>query len=503
LIQDGSAAAPKHGVDEEDKKPNRDTMNSPIFHHYRYSENLADFALTGKPSGNSGYFRFGSDVVCYGRSSGAVLAPRAADELHDALRDVVVEGSTLQLPFDPSEIITNLRYERYAASGHGAGATVSGRPVLQKAYYLLRPFLPVAVRKYLQRVQLRDWKEIRFPAWPVDVTVEILLEQLLILLLKAESISKVPFIWFWPNGSPGCAIMTHDVEAVAGRDFCSRLMDLNDSYGIKSSFQIVPEGRYLVSKAFLDEIRGRGFEINIHDLNHDGLLFSDREQFLLRAPQINAYGKEYGASGFRAGVLYHNLDWYDTLDFSYDMSVPSVGHFEPQRGGCCSVMPFFVGRILELPVTTTQDYTLFHILNQYSTDLWKRQVARIMEKQGLASFIVHPDYLLEARALDTYRSLLGHLADLRSQGRLWIALPGEVDRWWRARSQMELVREGVSWVIKGPESDKARVAYAVLDGDRLVYEFEPPDKSRVPEGEERARDRQLAETLPSCVQVGS
>ena len=235
----------------------------------------------------------------------------------------------------------------------------------------------------------------------------------------------------------------------------------------------------------------------MHDLNHDGLLFSDREQFLLRAERINAYAQQFGAAGFRAGVLYHNLDWYDALKFSYDMSIPCVGNLEPQRGGCCSVMPFFIGRILELPVTTTQDYTLFHILSQYSTDLWKRQLALITEKHGLASFIVHPDYLLQARALDTYKSLLGYLADLRSQGQIWFALPGEVDQWWRARSQMKLVHEGGGWVITGAGSDKARVAYAVLDGDRLVYEFEPPGKAKVPQREECARDGQLAETLPS------
>jgi hypothetical protein len=36
---------------------------------------------------------------------------------------------------------------------------------------------------------------------------------------------------------------------------------------------------------------------------------------------------------------------------------------------------------------------------------------------------------------------------------------------------MKLVRQGNNWVIDGPEKDKARVAYAVLDGDHLVYEL--------------------------------
>ncbi len=51
----------------------------------------------------------------------------------------------------------------------------------------------------------------------------------------------MPFIWFWPDGANGCAILTHDVEAEPGRDFCETLMDLDDEYGIKASFQLVPE----------------------------------------------------------------------------------------------------------------------------------------------------------------------------------------------------------------------------------------------------------------------
>ena len=133
-------------------------------------------------------------------------------------------------------------------------------------------------------------------------------------------------------------------------------------------------------------------------------------------------------------------------------------------------MPYFIGKILELPVTTTQDYSLFYILNQYSIHLWKSQIAEIMEKHGLASFIVHPDYIVESRTRDTYKSLLAYLAELRSEGKIWIALPREVNEWWRARSQMKLVRQGNNWVIEGPEKDKARIAYAVLDGDRLTYE---------------------------------
>ena len=447
-------------------------MKSAFLDHYRCPETFATFTLSGELSGDSGYFRFGPDAICFGRSSSGFRAGHATDELYDALTDVALDGAMLQLPFSPSEIVANLRYERYASASNRNGKMLHGESALRKVYYLVRPLLTVSVRKHLQRIRLRDWNEIPFPSWPVDSTVERILEMLLILLLKAHAVDKIPFVWFWPNGFPSCAIMTHDVEALPGRDFCSHLMDLDDAYGIKSSFQIVPEGRYPVSKGFLNTIQGRGFEIDIHDLNHDGHLFSDRERYLRRAERINRYSREYGAAGFRSAALYRNLDWFEALDFSYDMSVPSVGHLEAQRGGCCSAMPFFIGKILELPVTTTQDYSLFHILNHYSIDLWKRQLTLIMEKHGLASFIVHPDYILEHRARDTYKALLAYLSQLRSEGKIWIALPREVDHWWRERSQMRLSRRGNKWEIEGPGKERARVAYASLEEDCVVYHLE-------------------------------
>ena len=138
--------------------------------------------------------------------------------------------------------------------------------------------------------------------------------------------------------------MTHDVEEECGRDFCSKLMDVDKSYGIKSAFQVVPEGRYSITKGFLESIRSRGFELNVHDLNHDGRLYGGCTEFLRRAERINRHAREYGAQGFRSGSLYRNADWFDAFDFFFDMSVPNVGHLDPQRGGCCMVMLFLSER---------------------------------------------------------------------------------------------------------------------------------------------------------------
>ncbi len=444
-------------------------MNRTLVDYYRCPEEFANCFLDGEQSRHSGYFRFGPDAICYGSLSKGAVHPSPDGELHDALKDAVAERGGVGLSFDPDQVVNNLRFERYRGS-LARRSLLSGR-LANKLYYLARPILGVPVRRHLQKLRLADWRSIPFPRWPVDRTVEQVHETMLRLCLQGHDGRRVPFIWFWPKGFPSCAVVTHDVEAVKGRDFCPALMDVDENFGIKSSFQLIPEERYALSPSFVKTIRSRGFEVNVHDLNHDGRLFASEAKFFDRVLRINHYGSALGAQGFRSGALYRNLSWYGALEFSYDMSVPNTAHLDPQRGGCCTVMPYFIGKILELPVTTTQDYSLFYILKQYSIDLWKRQISQIMEKHGLASFIVHPDYVLESRTRDTYKSLLTYLADLRSQGKIWVALPREVNQWWRARSQMKLARQGNNWVIKGPDKDKARVAYAFLDGGRLVYEL--------------------------------
>ncbi|MGA8406720.1 MAG: hypothetical protein WB680_06040 [Candidatus Acidiferrales bacterium] len=388
----------------------------------------------------------------------------------DASKAVLRDGTTLQLPFDFSDVIENLRLEHYRQKMVPSREVFAASEPVRKLYYLFREFLPVSVRRHLQRAYFRDWKELRFPAWPVDFTVDTLHEEILRLLMETSEVKKIPFIWFWPEGANNCVMMTHDVETSAGRDFTSQLMDMDDSYGIKSAFQVIPEKRYEVPDGYVNEIRSRGFEFNVHDLNHDGHLYGERAEFLRRAARINGHLRQYNSQGFRAGSMYRNQDWYDAFDFSYDMSVPNVAHLEPLRGGCCTVMPYFIGKVLELPLTTVQDYSLFHILHLYSIELWKQQLALIKERNGLMSFITHPDYLVDKSARDVYESLLDYLRQMIATEGLWAALPGDVNRWWRARSEMKLVSRGDEWEIVGPEKDRARVAYARLDGGRVAYE---------------------------------
>jgi hypothetical protein len=443
-------------------------MNRALFEFYLCPEQFVDVGLSGQLSEEAGYFRFG-ETTCYGRSACGYRANRPGVPLYDTLKDVTVHGKKLEFPFDPTEVIDNLRLERYANRG-GQGALSGWERSLKAIYYLFRPFLRVKLRRYLQRTRLIGWQSLSFPHWPVDTTVEDLCERWLLSSMKARGIDAVPFIWFWPDGAQGCVAMTHDVETEKGRDFCSELMNLDESFGIKASFQVVPEGRYELPDAFIQAIRDRGFEVNVQDLNHDGNLFRNRTEFRRRAQRINEYAATHAISGFRAAVLYRNLDWYDALCFSFDMSVPNVAHLDPQKGGCCTVMPYFFGETLEIPVTTTQDYMLFHLLNDYSLDLWEEQVRLIIARNGLASFIIHPDYIIEPKARNAYRDLLMFLSQLGRERRIWFTLPSEIDGWWRARRKLRVVARHGNWRIEGEGAERAQLAFARLVGDRLVYD---------------------------------
>ena len=433
--------------------------------HDRYlcPERFLDFRLSHELSPDAGTFQFGSDTTCFGRTVNRAHWEEKSTSGYDTYPSVFNEGTQLVLPFDPSEVIDNLRLERYPSSQLG-----KTEKALKSIYYWLRPLTNRSLRKTIQRLRATNWEKRQFPQWPVDTTVERICEKLLLLSLRVNGVSRIPFIWFWPNGARGCISMTHDVETVAGRNFCERLLDIDDSFGIKASYQLVPEGRYQVMPELLSQLRIRGCEVCLQDLNHDGRLFDDREEFQRRAALINRYGRDYGAKGFRSAVLYRNPKWYADLDFSFDMSVPNVANLDPQRGGCCTVFPYFIGDILELPVTTIQDYSLFHVLDERSIDLWKIQLEMILARNGLASFIVHPDYIVEPDTQAVYRQLLEWLVEMGKQEALWLALPAEIDNWWRARSRMSIVNDNGSWRIVGEGAERAVLGFAEAVDGQLI-----------------------------------
>ena len=232
------------------KRESSVAVESGLGDYFRCPETYDRFALKGDLPSDSGYFRFGQGSICYGSYHRQQPSPRDIQALPDAAAETSIEEGRVYLPFSPAQVISNLGHEVYAnQSRSGAKAAIAN------LYYFLRPILPVPVRRHLQKLHLRNWDKLPFPQWPVDCSVDNLAENLMLLALQASGAKCIPFIWFWPRGHSGCAVMTHDVETQKGLDFCTTLMDIDDSFGIKASFQIIPEERYSASTEILGQMR--------------------------------------------------------------------------------------------------------------------------------------------------------------------------------------------------------------------------------------------------------
>jgi len=446
------------------------TFHRAFIDHTRCPDSFAKQIECSVEVGAEGFFRLGN-MRLYGCTSGGQIYPTCTDDL-PRIDDLIVKDGSIRLPFNPTEIIDNLREEKYVAAVHGEKDYIAdNKSLVRRLYYSLRPLFPVRFRRILQQIALQDWTTIPFPAWPIDSTVEDFINWLFVIALDVSGEKEIPFIWFWPKGYTACAVMTHDVETGEGQDFCQAMLEMEREYGVKSAFELVPEVRYVVSERIMNAIREAGSEVCIHGLNHDGRLFSCEEIFRERAVAINQYAQKWGAKGFRSPVMYRNQVWYDAFKFSYDMSVPNVAHLDPQRGGCCTIFPFFIGEILELPLTTIQDYALYNFLRCDPLAMWARQMESIVAKHGLVSFIVHPDYTMGRKKTSLYRQLLGLLRKMADQKNVWLALPGEVDKWWRERREMTLVRRNGNWSIDGRNLQQAVLAYARRENGKLTYRF--------------------------------
>jgi hypothetical protein len=229
-------------------------------------------------------------------------------------------------------------------------------------------------------------------------------------------------------------------------------MELERDLGFCSSFNFVPEGSYRVPVELRQELTANGFEVGIHDLKHDGHLFSSRRKFTRRAARINAYAREWGASGFRSGFMLRNLDWLHDLDVQYDASTFDTDPFEPQPQGRHTIFPFWVSNpngdsityqqsaiksssngYVELPYTLPQDFTLFVLLQERTPEIWMRKLDWIAQHGGMALVDVHPDYLCFDGAITTsreypaahYKSFLEYVSQ-RYEGAFWNATPRKV-----------------------------------------------------------------------------
>ena len=249
----------------------------------------------------------------------------------------------------------------------------------------------------------------------------------------------------WPEGKRFALVMTHDVEGIRGLGRVERLMNLELSHGLRSSFNFVPEWEYRVPDALRHTLERAGFEVGVHGLEHDGKLYNSKAGFAQKAVRIRDYLRQWDACGFRSPLMQHKLAWLHQLGVEYDSSTFDTDPFEPEPDGVGTVFPFWVpgpqdSGYVELPYTLVQDFNLFVVLGDRNIDIWKRKLDWIAERGGMALLNTHPDYMTfdgarqgrDEYPVRHYEEFLRY-AQEKYGGAFWSATPREVARYYCAR----------------------------------------------------------------------
>ena len=353
----------------------------------------------------------GGDVVAtFTRENGARL-------------NAVVDPSTsnVVVPFSLADAYSSLVSEAWREVGTQRGLS----DTQLRAYYALKRLIPRGVQLTARRALIRRQGVPDVPDL-ADRHKRLASARLLRRLLAScgGTRSSGSFRWFWPDDHHAAVILTHDVEGEEGIRLALELADLEEERGFRSSFNF--GAWYDIDPGILRELRDRGFEVGMHGLTHDRQLFASREAFDERLPGLAALARNSSApSGFRSPATHRVFEWLADLPIEYDCTIPNSDPYEPLPGGCCSVWPFFIGPVVELPYTLPQDHTLLTLLGHRSPALWLQQAEKIEESYGLIQCVSHPDpgYLGDADKRSVYAEFLEGMAE---RPRVWRALPREV-----------------------------------------------------------------------------
>lgn len=198
--------------------------------------------------------------------------------------------------------------------------------LLRRFYYTLKPYLPWNVRMGLRRLLARRLRRTTGDIWPIN-----------------PAAATQPANWpGWPVGKKFAVVLTHDVEGPEGLVRCRELAEREKELGFRSSFNFIPEGTYCVSDELRAWLVAEGFEVGVHDLNHDGRLFTSKPDFTRKAERINHYLRAWGSRGFRAGFMLRNLEWLHQLEIQYDCSTFDTDPFEPQPEAAGTIFPHWI-----------------------------------------------------------------------------------------------------------------------------------------------------------------
>jgi len=349
--------------------------------------------------------------------------------IEDEVWDRAILSSLEELQYPMNDLFSFLQWSLGEESYNSGNWSL---PLQKNIYYHIKPLIPQSVPKRIRRSisKYGPTNQNHHENWPIDkryVDFQYRVVSTLMDLLGCESFE---FLNFWPHQRQSAFVLTHDIETIVGQQFAVEVAKKEQSLGFRSCFHFIL-GRYTIDWGVVRELTNMGVSIGVHGVKHDGKLFFSNAITKRRMTMINEGIVKLRAKSFRCPMTLRNPEKLQLLDCVCDLSFFDTDPYEPMPGGVMSIWPFQMGRLMELPYTMPQDYTLFEVLDHKNPNKKKKKMEWIRSVHGMILLDTHPDYLKDPKNMAMYVAFLVQVRECKET--LWHGLPGEVAEWWRLR----------------------------------------------------------------------
>ncbi|MFC1730986.1 polysaccharide deacetylase family protein [candidate division KSB1 bacterium] len=314
-------------------------------------------------------------------------------------------------------------------------------PLFAKIPFIHPHVIPAGIRRSVSRIVKRRKKQPDsgdFPAFPIDFTVDNLRNE-----LKERFFPDVTAVPYWPDGKKCAAVLSHDVDSdliFNNKDILDTFLSIEEKNGFRSAWYFVSD-KYPLDHDIISGIKERGHEVGFHGDKHDYRLpYLKKTQMVRRLDRCRWFLDKYEVSGGRSPLFLRTPLFLETISdyLEYDTSFhdTTIGSLTGLSEGCCSCFPFFIGDLLEIPTTITEEFILAD--RGYNADgimeVQLNKLEKIRELSGIAHVLTHPEPHLSAneKGFAIYDKFL-KTCSARSD--IWITLPAELNRHWRRRDK--------------------------------------------------------------------
>jgi peptidoglycan/xylan/chitin deacetylase (PgdA/CDA1 family) len=233
------------------------------------------------------------------------------------------------------------------------------------------------------------------------------------------------------EGSGASLVLTHDVESSSGLDRMEEIAGIEERYGFKSSWNIIPK-RDVINLKKLADISDKGHEIGIHGIWHNNReAFLAEEEMRAQFRSIAPFIRDFSVKGYRSPAWYRTGTMFKVLAefFLYDSSCLDLDLMSLSgNGGVGFMRPFIMDTgLVELPCTLPFEAPLYYgIRPEDLMGYWTPKINFIREIRGALLVNTHPEpkYLGNKKMMGIYGKLLETLA----AGGWERKLPGELAR---------------------------------------------------------------------------